>query len=211
MTVFIQVWWSNRFPTSFSSQARRPSLVRRSVPLRSRGPSLIQSEKVTFVVISLADSLPFVSSFPLALIQDAHQPALSFQKLSGLFEVRPYPKEASIASLLAASAPSPDQLRGSHIIDGKRCSIDVHKLNAALNRIDFAAVKKRKNLYNRLVRALVQGLFTPLLLDRYLTKQHYNLARYQYQEAAIQERISFTSMMLLLSHYKLIKDDDALL
>ena len=64
--------------------------------------------------------------------------------------------------------------------------INLRSLNATLSAIDYAAVRKRRKLFNRL-----------------------------YQEAIITDQqgegISFTNMLLLLAHHKLIVDNEALL
>ena len=63
--------------------------------------------------------------------------------------------------------------------------IDVAKLQANVNSIDRALIKRRKNLWNRL----------------------YHEARISYEPG---KGISFTNMLLLLAHHKLIVDQDAL-
>lgn len=67
------------------------------------------------------------------------------------------------------------------IIDG----FDLDRLNDSLDRIDRDAIKKRKNLYNRL----------------------YHEARISCEPG---KGISFTNMLLLLAHHKLIDDREAL-
>jgi hypothetical protein len=63
--------------------------------------------------------------------------------------------------------------------------IDLHRLAKVLDGIDYAAIRRRRNLYSRL-----------------------------YHEASISHRqgrgISFTDMLLMLAHHKLIVDRDAL-
>lgn len=63
--------------------------------------------------------------------------------------------------------------------------LDLNKTEAVLSNLDRAAIKRRKNLYNRL-----------------------------YHEARISAEpgkgISFTNMLLLLAHHKLIVDREAL-
>ena len=61
----------------------------------------------------------------------------------------------------------------------------MNKLQANLNGIDRAAIKKRKNLYNHL----------------------YHEARISHEPG---KGISFTNMLLLLAHHKLIDDREAL-
>ncbi|KAF9265047.1 hypothetical protein L218DRAFT_899321 [Marasmius fiardii PR-910] len=98
-----------------------------------------------------------------------------FGKLSGVFEVRIYPAEYSIPSILSAS-------KDSSMEDG----VDISKLNRILSTIDYAAIRKRKTTYSRL-----------------------------YHEACISHQpgkgISFTDMLLLLAHHKLIVDHEALI
>lgn len=64
--------------------------------------------------------------------------------------------------------------------------IDLFKLNKELDKIDYASIRRRRHLYSRL-----------------------------YHEATISHRtgkgISFTDMLLLLAHHKLIVDKDALM
>lgn len=70
---------------------------------------------------------------------------------------------------------------GGRIIDG----IDLYKLARALSSIDPAEIRRRRRLYNRLI-----------------------------QEASISTEpgrgLSFTSVLLMISHYTLINDKDAL-
>ncbi|CCL98380.1 uncharacterized protein FIBRA_00375 [Fibroporia radiculosa] len=101
-----------------------------------------------------------------------------FGKLSGVFEVRIYPAEHSIPNIMARSSDSESTDR---IVDG----LNLDQLEATLTTIDRAAIKRRKNLYNRL----------------------YHEARISYEPG---KGISFTSMLLLLAHHKLIVDRDAL-
>ncbi|KAI0919913.1 hypothetical protein AcV5_001858 [Taiwanofungus camphoratus] len=106
-----------------------------------------------------------------------------FGKLSGIFEVRIYPIEYSISRILARSreASSSRSVWPPRIVHG----VDMDKLDATLNGIDRASIKKRKNLYNRL----------------------YHEARISHEPG---KGISFTNMLLLLAHHKLIVDRDAL-
>ncbi|PCH34579.1 hypothetical protein WOLCODRAFT_106220 [Wolfiporia cocos MD-104 SS10] len=106
-----------------------------------------------------------------------------FGKLSGVFEVRIYPAEYSIPSILAKSRRARPSFypRPPRTVDG----IDLDTLNLILSGIDRASIKRRKNLYNRL----------------------YHEARISYEP---NKGISFTNMLLLLAHHKLIVDRDAL-
>jgi hypothetical protein len=69
----------------------------------------------------------------------------------------------------------------SYIVEG----VDLEKLNRTLNSIDYASIKRQKAVYSRL-----------------------------YHEANVTHHsgrgISFTDMLLLLAHHKLIVDRDAL-
>ncbi|KDQ07800.1 hypothetical protein BOTBODRAFT_591897 [Botryobasidium botryosum FD-172 SS1] len=103
-----------------------------------------------------------------------------FGKLSGNFEVSIYPSEFRVPNIINAS-----QLPEGITPDKHLKSLDSRKLNSVLNKIDPVAIRKRRMLYNRL-----------------------------YHEALISEEdrkgISFNNMLLLLAHYKLIDDDEAL-
>ncbi len=63
--------------------------------------------------------------------------------------------------------------------------VDLPKLQFNVNSIDRTVIKRRKNLYNRL----------------------YHEARISYEPG---KGISFTNMLLLLAHHKLIVDKEAL-
>jgi voltage-dependent calcium channel len=63
--------------------------------------------------------------------------------------------------------------------------IDIYSLEANINSIDRTTIKRRKNVYNRL----------------------YHEARISYEHG---KGISFTNMLLLLAHHKLILDNEAL-
>ncbi|KAG7087347.1 hypothetical protein E1B28_013323 [Marasmius oreades] len=98
-----------------------------------------------------------------------------FGKLSGVFEVRIYPLEYSIPSILSA-CKDPSMQYG----------LNMSMLNRILSSIDYAAIRKRKAIYSRL----------------------YHEACIAYQPG---KGISFTDMLLLLAHHKLIVDHDALI
>ncbi|KZT03083.1 uncharacterized protein LAESUDRAFT_660488 [Laetiporus sulphureus 93-53] len=114
---------------------------------------------------------------------ERHRFVAFFGKLSGIFEVRIYPAEYSIVNTLdrCSEAPPPHSAWPSKQVDG----VNLEKLHSVLNGIDRAAIKKRKNLYNRL----------------------YHEARISYEPG---KGISFTNMLMLLAHHKLIVDRDAL-
>ncbi|KAJ3843127.1 Ion transport protein-domain-containing protein [Lentinula raphanica] len=119
-----------------------------------------------------------------------------FGKLSGVFEVRIYPAQYNIRNIAAAckAAPSDNNSQSTltndqpwpmsyntNVVGG----LDINKLNNVLDGIDYTAIRKRRAIYNRL-----------------------------YHEATIAHQqgrgISFTDMLLLLAHHKLIKDSEAL-
>lgn len=74
-----------------------------------------------------------------------------------------------------------DDWNSSHVVQG----IDITKLKYTLDGINYTAVKKRKALYSRLLHEA-------------------NVTHYS------GNGISFTEMLLLLAHYKLIVDREAL-
>jgi hypothetical protein len=93
-----------------------------------------------------------------------------------------------VPKILAASAHTPpaDQAGSPNVVAGIDLGkLDLGKLNDVLSRIDYSSIRKRRELYSRL-----------------------------YYEAIISQvpgrGISFTDMLLLLAHYKLIVDRDAL-
>ncbi|KAF8321114.1 hypothetical protein DL93DRAFT_1599778 [Clavulina sp. PMI_390] len=105
-----------------------------------------------------------------------------FARLSGVFEVRIYPREAEVRKILEKSReidPDPHQPRLSMY------DVDVNRLQRVINSIDFSQARQRRALYNRL-----------------------------FQEALIIQEpgrgLSFTNMLLLLAHYKIIDDENAL-
>ncbi|KAL5522184.1 CCH1 [Sanghuangporus sanghuang] len=106
-------------------------------------------------------------------------------KLSGVFEVRIYPPEFSVTNLLAMAQASNDDARSwtgrNTVVEG----VDLYKLNKVLDGIDNARIRKRRTLYARM-----------------------------YNEAMISQEpgkgISFTNMLLMLAHHKLIDDREAL-
>ncbi|KAF9236771.1 Ion transport protein-domain-containing protein [Melanogaster broomeanus] len=99
-------------------------------------------------------------------------------KLSGIFEVRIYPQESSIAAIV-------DTCYDESKRRNKTGGISARKLNQMLNKTDHNAIRKRRMIYTRL-----------------------------YHEASIMSHqgkgISFTDMLLLLAHHKLIVDREAL-
>ncbi|CAK5278246.1 unnamed protein product [Mycena citricolor] len=105
-----------------------------------------------------------------------------FAKLSGVFEVRIYPVEHSIPNIQAQCKPSTEsQYWPDRVVEG----VDLIKLEKVLKDIDYTAIRKRRAIYSRI-----------------------------YHEASISHQqgrgMSFTDMLFLLAHHKLIVDRDAL-
>jgi hypothetical protein len=104
------------------------------------------------------------------------------QKLSGIFEVRIYPAEYSVPNILAfCRDPLGEQAWSPKVVEG----VDLSKLERMLDTIDYQEIRKRRTVYARL-----------------------------YHEATISHEpglgISFTNMLILLAHHKLIVDAEAL-
>jgi hypothetical protein len=104
------------------------------------------------------------------------------QKLSGVFEARIYPVEYRISNIVeVCKDPLGKEAWSPRIVRG----LDLSKLERILDGIDYAEVRKRKAIYIRL-----------------------------YHEASISHEqglgMSFTDMLTLLAHHKLIVDAEAL-
>ncbi|KAG9119536.1 calcium channel protein [Ceratobasidium sp. 392] len=108
------------------------------------------------------------------------------QKLKGVFEVRLYPEELTPRGLVQATKMNHPLIYRS-TITGEEIPVplNMRRLNAILNGVDYAQVKARRQTYNRLLHE----------------------ARIVAEEP---RGISFTNMLLLLAHYKLVNDDEAL-
>ncbi|WRT67795.1 uncharacterized protein IL334_004769 [Kwoniella shivajii] len=110
-----------------------------------------------------------------------------FSRLTGVFEVRTYPAEYSIPNMIHNALPDPiDSASGkSFVVTGVKKAVDIRKIEHQITQIDYRKVRERRHLFSRL-----------------------------YNEAKISEEpgrgISFTSMLMMLSHYKLIDDEKAL-
>ncbi|WWC70741.1 uncharacterized protein I206_104692 [Kwoniella pini CBS 10737] len=110
-----------------------------------------------------------------------------FSRLTGAFEVRTYPIEHSIPNMIRNALPDPvDNASGrSFVVTGVKRAVDLRRLEDQISQIDYRKVRERRLLFARL-----------------------------YSEAKISEEngrgISFTSMLMMLSHYKLIDDEKAL-
>jgi len=108
------------------------------------------------------------------------------QRLSGIFEVRVYPPEYHVKRLVTASTVKEvSQLSPLPMLDQHEEGFSPRKLGAILSRIDFGLIRNRRQTFDHL-----------------------------YWEACVTDDygkgISFTSMLLLLCHYKLIDDEQAL-
>ncbi|TEB23953.1 high-affinity cell membrane calcium channel [Coprinellus micaceus] len=113
---------------------------------------------------------------------ERHRFTAFFQRLNGIFEVRIYPAEYTIPSLLSVCRDPLDKAAwSSRVAEG----VDLNKLERVLDGINYVEVRQRKAVYARL-----------------------------YHEATISHEpglgISFTNMLILLAHHKLIVDAEAL-
>ncbi|KAG9016762.1 calcium channel protein [Tulasnella sp. 427] len=111
-------------------------------------------------------------------------------KLSGIFEVRTYPIEYSVGKIMEHSQANMNEARTVYsapvISNGQKTNnIDIRRLGDVISQIDQREVSRRRATYIRL-----------------------------YHEAKITAEsgkgISFTNMLLLLAHYKIIDDNSAL-
>lgn len=117
-------------------------------------------------------------------------------RLTGPFDVKVFRSEWSVRSLQAAastgidpysfSAADPTKTPAQDRIDRGIASLDLGRLNHALNTIDYKEVRRRKRAYNRLYHEVM------------------------IEAEADPRGISFTSMLLVLAHYRLIDDEKAL-
>lgn len=104
------------------------------------------------------------------------------QKLSGVFEVRIYPAEYRIPNIVEiCKDPLRKDARSPQVVGG----LDLSKLERIMDGIDYAEVRRRKAIYVRL----------------------YHEANVFHQQGL---GISFTDMLTLLAHHKLIVDAEAL-
>ncbi|CAE6352806.1 unnamed protein product [Rhizoctonia solani] len=108
-----------------------------------------------------------------------------FSKLRGIFEVRLYPESMSPQALVKATKMN-NPLTYRSTITGEEIPVplNMRRLNSMLNGVDYAEVRARREVYNKLF----------------------------YEARILEEQpgISFTNMLLLLAHYKLIDDSKAL-
>lgn len=107
--------------------------------------------------------------------------------MTGVFELRLYPVEYSISNLIRGSIPDPVLNASGRLVTatGVKTAVDMTQLQQHISNIDYAKVRERRRTFARL-----------------------------YNEARISEEpgkgIGFTAMLLLLAHYKLIEDEEAL-
>lgn len=93
----------------------------------------------------------------------------------------------TIRALLRSSIPDPVENAAGRLLvaSGERYAVDVRRVESQVKGIDSAKVRERRRIFSRL-----------------------------YHEARISEEpgrgISFTSMLFMLAHYKLIDDEKAL-
>ncbi|WVQ85091.1 hypothetical protein IAT38_007255 [Cryptococcus sp. DSM 104549] len=110
-----------------------------------------------------------------------------FARLTGVLEVRPYPIEFSLPNILRHAVPDPEDVSSGRawLVSGNGKNVDVNKVTAQISQIDYHQVRQRRHLFSRL-----------------------------YNEARISEEpgrgISFTAILMMLAHYKMIDDEKAL-
>ncbi|KAL1918646.1 uncharacterized protein VTP21DRAFT_2668 [Calcarisporiella thermophila] len=114
-----------------------------------------------------------------------------FRLLSGSFDVRIYGDEYSVKRLVRDCSTPRAAMESQHFVVDRRMrleqpEIDWRRLSAKLNELDQRTLHERRHLFN-----------------------------YLYQEAVCSEEqgkgISFTNMLLMLAHYKLVDDGKSLL
>lgn len=103
-----------------------------------------------------------------------------FGQLRGIFEVRIYPREFNFKEI-AAKCKSHKEYDGGSLSEG----LDLEKVSRILDTIDYSAIRRRRSIYNRLYHESVL-----------------------FHEKG--KGISFTNMLLMLAHHKLIDDREAL-
>ncbi len=104
--------------------------------------------------------------------------------MPSVFDVRPHTGPSSLADLLAASVPD-DLSDPADIVRGPKRTVDTRKLEVALGAVDFAEVRTRRRNYCRLWHeARLAG--TP------------------------GRGVRFTALLMLIAHYRLIDDNEAL-
>lgn len=97
--------------------------------------------------------------------------------------MRPYPVEFKIHNIIRHSRH--DQVNNASVVRGVKHAVDIRRVAEQIAQIDYRQVRERRQLFSRL-----------------------------YNEARISEEpgkgISFTAMLMMLAHYKLIDDESAL-
>lgn len=112
------------------------------------------------------------------------------QKLTGIFEVKIYPEEARLSSIMSSAVVQPfdptglqdDRQAGSGVVAG----VDLHLLNQKLKMVDFHEIARRRVVYNRLYHEAL------MLAER-------------------GKGLSFSNTLMLLAHYKLLDGPESLL
>lgn len=113
---------------------------------------------------------------------------MTSQSLSGVFEVRLYPRDYSISNMLRNSIPDPvaNSSGKLFVVTGSKRAIDVRRVEHLISQVDFRQVRARRQEFAKLVH-----------------------------EARLSEEpgrgISFTAMLMMLAHHKLIDDEKALM
>jgi hypothetical protein len=107
------------------------------------------------------------------------------QKLGGIFEVCIYPTEYSVRNILASCRDTTDPDYKWKPGTKSSHGVDLGLLFNTLSAIDDEEIRRRRRLFSRLYHEAI------------ITQQH-------------KGGISFTDMLLLLAHHKLIVDIDAL-
>ncbi|EJT98090.1 hypothetical protein DACRYDRAFT_118858 [Dacryopinax primogenitus] len=108
-----------------------------------------------------------------------------FRGLSGIFEVKIYPSQYYVQAIMDESRAN-DELANARF-EYIKAGLDMRKLENVLSGMDRAEIHRRRARYNRLYHEAI-------IVDE-------NNAR---------RGISFTDMLIMLAHYKLIKDETAL-
>lgn len=104
--------------------------------------------------------------------------------MSGVFEVRIYPPENRIKTILAAARETDDDRFGDKHDSLIMYGVNITRLKSILAGIDYRSVKAKRNVYCRV-----------------------------FQEASLidkKEGMDFTRMLTMLTHHKVIDDDRAL-
>ena len=101
--------------------------------------------------------------------------------------MRIYPAEYNLTNIVRASIPDPVENASGKLLvaGGVKQAVDVRRVEALIGQIDYDKVRKRRQTFARL-----------------------------FHEARISEEpgrgISFTAMLMMIAHYTLINDENAL-